>query len=42
MYTYKENEIPEISQLAHLYHEVGWYNYTKDLKRLERCFQKSV
>lgn len=39
---YKTNEVPKIEELIQLYNDVGWDNYTRDIKKLESAFIKST
>jgi len=39
---FKKNIIPQIEDLAKLYNNVEWYNYTKDLKVLKKAFENSL
>lgn len=39
---YKTNAVPKIEELIQLYNDVGWQNYTRDIKKLESAFIKSA
>jgi N-acetylglutamate synthase-like GNAT family acetyltransferase len=40
--TYKTNVVPKVRELIQLYNNVGWNNYTRDTKKLERAFTNST
>jgi len=42
MYTYKENELPDMKQLIELYQSAGWAAYALDPMLLKRCYEKFV
>lgn len=39
---FKKDYIKDIKNIAHLYESAGWFDYTKDLDRLEKAFLNSL